>query len=187
MVAENPLSNGDDRGPSLPPEPPGSPTSTAQLSPTMITVNAQLAELKIRQKILDLAILTLAEKQARNLVAMAKNPNHTLPPESSNQNSVNPTRAELSTPSVETPPPTPPLDIFSKTRENKENTENTSFQYFKDPHGHSSPESRFALAPPSQNTPPSSPPFLYPHSDLLVYRRKWIPGVPMRIHLELFL
>ena len=179
MVAENPLSNGDDRGPSLPPEPPGRPTCTVKLSPTMITVNAQLAELKIKQKILDLNILTSAEKQARNPPAMAKS-NHTPSPEPSNHISVNPTRAELSTLSGETPPPTPPLDILSKNREN-------TSQYSQELHGHSYPEPLLVTAPPTQNTPPSSPTFQYPPPDFSLHTRKWIPGVSMRIHREVLL
>ena len=52
MVAENPLSNGDDRGPSLPPQPHGSsqPYSTM----IMITTLAQLAAVDEASKKLSL-------------------------------------------------------------------------------------------------------------------------------------
>ena len=154
MVAENPLSNGDDRGPSLRPK---SPNSTNPIATPLENIITAMALLATKVENLKNPHITTTEynvektstaKQARNPPTMAKF-NPTPSSEPSNHISANPPRAKPSILRVDTPPLTPPLDIFSVTRENKENTENSSFQYFQDPHGHSSPKSRFAPAPPS--------------------------------------
>ena len=127
----------------------------------MITVRALLATIEEEDNYEYDGGKTSTTKQARHLPAMAKF-SHTPSPEPSNHIRVNPTRAEPSTLPAGTPPPTPPLDIFSENRENRENTESTSFQYLQDPHGHRLPKSHFDPAPPSLNPPPISPPSQYP-------------------------
>ena len=170
MVAENPLSNGDDHGPSLPPEPPDStdPIATSSFE-NMLTATALLATTVENFKNQQITTTeydvekTSTTKQAQHPPAMAKF-SHTPSPEPSNHTRVNPTRAEPSTLPAGTPPPISTLDIFSENRENRENPENTSFQYFQDFHGHGHilPDSQFDLAPQSLNTPPPSPTSQYP-------------------------
>ena len=172
MVAENPLSNGDDRGPSLPPEPPDSTdsiaTSTAEF---MITAKALLATIKENTRNQQINYeydvgKTSTTKQARHPPAMAKI-NPTPISEPSNHIRVNPTRAEPSTLPAGTPPPISPL----------ENTENTT-QYSQDCHGHgsTSTQSLSDPAPLSLNTPPLLPPSQYPDP---TYRYTTITGFPV--------
>ena len=74
MVAENPLSNGDDRGPSLPPEPPDSidPIATPQYKPSMITVKALIATIEEEENYEYDVEKTLTTKQAQHPPVMVK-------------------------------------------------------------------------------------------------------------------
>ena len=172
MVAENPLSNGDDRGPSLPPEPPDGINPIATPLGQMRTTTALLARPVEKLKnqgttACNRQDLTSTANLARHPPAMAKI-NPTPISEPSNHIRVNQTRAEPSNLPAGPPPPISPL----------ENTENTSFQYSQDGHGLGAIPSKsiFDPAPPSHNPPPPLSPSQYPDP---TYRYTTTAGYPV--------
>ena len=152
MVAENPLSNGDDRGPSLPPEPLGSSQPIEKLSSNMITALAQLAavdeackKLSVKNAGLLLKIKKSTESISQNSPAMAI---ISPPPFSNPSNNIraNPTRAETSLFPIGT---SLPIFVHSSTSKISENRENLETSNFQDMHHHipSDPHFQVEMAP----------------------------------------
>ena len=168
MVAGNPPSNGDNRGPSLPPEP--SITDGPTTPPEILTSTAVWDQTVLDMKNIIRGIakdLTSTANLARHPPAMAKI-NPTPISESSNHIRANSTRAEPSTLPAGTPPTISPF----------ENTENTPFQYSPDCHGLGATPSKsiFDPAPPSHNPPPPLSPSQYPDP---TYRYTTTAGYPV--------
>ena len=180
MVAENPPSNGDDRGPSLPPEPPNTEGHTPTLNLTFSESCEEFNQVLLQNTTAFKAELNTTINEFRYL--LANNPSamaiisHPPSPYSSNNTCANPTRAETSILPAGTSPPTSAFSHAPIISDYRDNSYSPKFSVLN----HDRPlDPRFQSKTEQIHYFPPSPPYISPPNPTPTFRLYLTTGYPV--------